>query len=245
MKKILWPILILILFLNIFSGCIENNSNISNENSQEVIKTGHYTNENITDILTLEAEAIKNEYISSIYPAPSLIPEKLLCIFLPRPQLWKEALLRIEELKNLGFNSVHLCMIMSVDLNDHPYSAGEDLLRFYINEFHRNGMNVILSTNPAGPWGNYFSENMEEQIEQASDYVKNRRKNGTFVDEYIEQVFTCVDIAQEFEVLAFIPANEMQMISINHSYVYNITAEILPEIRQRFDGLVGAYLLGI
>lgn len=237
MKKII--LIILIIFLIINSGCIENNSDFYDKNSQIEIKTGFYSNENMTITLLNEAEAIKNKYLSSIYPSPSSIPEKLLCIFLPRPQLWKEGLLRIDELKNLGFNSVQLCLIMSVDSNDHPYSAGEDLLKFYINEFHRNGMHVVLTTNPAGPWGNYFSQDSSEQIEQVSDYVKNRRKNGSFVDEYVEQILNCAKLAQEFQTKAFIPANEMQLISINHSYVYNKTAEILPNLKQRFNGLIG------
>jgi len=185
--------------------------------------------------LSLEVNEKKDNFLSIIYPAPKPLPTKFNSIFIPLPGLWREALLQVDELKDMGFNSIHFGPIMGIDNNDHPQSMGEDLVRFYINEFHRSGMHVILTTNPAGPWADYRSEERDDWDEN----IKNRRKNGTFVDEYMEQVLLWAEIAEELDVAAFIPANEIQMITTNHSYLEKKAEEILPEIRQRYNGLIG------
>ena len=200
----------------------------------------HRTNADMPARLAAEARQMKEAFVSPIYPAPKPLPSKFNSVFIPLPSLWREALLRVDELKAMGFNSVHFGPIMTIDEDDHPHAVGEDLVRFYVNEFHRNGMHVILTTNPAGPWAQFSSEEREDWSER----VKRRRRDGTFVDEYVEQVYAWAEIAQELDVAAFIPANEMQIISTNHAYLSQKAAAILPEIRKRYSGKVGFSIQG-
>ena len=210
-------------------------SNAVQDEPELIPTTTHYTNEHMPVLLASEARQLKEEFISPLYPAPKPLPSKLNSVFLPLPEYWRKALLRVNELKAMGFNSVHFGPIMNIDQNDHPYSVGEDIVRFYINEFHRNGMHVLLTTNPAGPWADYGSEPRDDWPEQ----VRQRRYNGTFTDEYTEQIYAWARIAEELDVAAFIPSNEIHMISTNQTYLNQKAAEILPEIRKLYSGKVG------
>lgn len=234
----------ILLISTIFSGCIEDHINENNSSVSNEVKTGHYTNENMSTILKEETEHLKNTFLSQICPVPKPVPEKLNSIFLPLPDKWPEALMRVDELKAMGINSVHFGPLMNIDEDDHPYSVGDDLVKFYINEFHRTGMHVILTTNPAGAW-NEFTNNESWGIGWGwPNNVIERRKNGTFVEEYLQEVYRWAEIAEEYDVAAFIPANEIQMISTNHSYIQKKSSELLPEIRKRYDGKIGFNIQG-
>ena len=248
--KILIPCIVALLILTCLTGCIEDNktnNNIQpNQNSTNAkpVKKGNYTNENMSTLLRLEAEALKDKFLSPIYPAPKPVPEKLNSVFLPLPSQWPEALRRVDELKAMGINSVQFGPLMNIDENDHPYSVGDDLVKFYINEFHRTGMHVILTTNPAGAWNEFTSNESWGRDWGWSNNVIERRKNGTFTDEYIQEIYTWAETAKEYDVAAFIPANEIQMITTNHSYIQKKSSEILPELRKRYDGKIGFNIQG-
>jgi len=197
---------------------------------------GHITNEDMYQTFQEEIDEIEKEYLSHIYPAPSDYPEQFYTLFLPHPDLWREALINIDEFKKYGFNSVHFGPLVILDNDDHPLVVGKDLTKFYINEFHRAGMHVILTTNPAGPWGEFFHEEREDW----SDEVKSRHSDGTLVREYTERViYKWAEVAEEFNTAAFIPANEIQMISTNREYLKNKAPEMLSGIRERYSGKVG------
>jgi len=197
---------------------------------------GYITNEDMRKTLQNEVDEIKSEYLSEIFPPPDLYPEKFYTLFLPQPNLWREVLANIDEFKKYGFNSVHFGPLVILDSDDCPRVVGEDLVKFYINEFHRSGMHVILTTNPAGPWGEFFSEEREDWSEE----VKKRHSDGTLVEEYTERIiFKWAQVAEEYNVAAFIPANEIQMISTDRQYLKDKAPEILSGIRERYSGKVG------
>ena len=68
-----------------------------------------------------------------------------------------------------------------------PHAVGEDLVRFCVNEFHRNGMHVMLTTNPAGPWVNHRAYRTRDEA-----FYNRRRLHSSldyFSPEEYEQLY--------------------------------------------------------
>ena len=202
---------------------VENYENQSvQENEVPAILTGSYTNDDFLASIAQERQDLIDQYMSTIYPAPVPLPDKFNCIWVPLPIDWKDILQQVDEIKEMGFNSVHFGVPVLRDDNGHPYSVGLDLVEFYVNEFHREGLHVILTTNAAGPW-----------------FGTPNQGDADFMEEYSQVIYEIADIAEDFDVAAFLPANEYQLLAQSQDIIRYMPQEILPEVRARYSGPVG------
>jgi hypothetical protein len=231
----------IVLIILIFNGCTEqsgedkksdidggNENEDQNNNGKVDIFTGNYTNSGFFEALENETLIFRERYIDNIYPSPKPIPEKLNCIWVALPSMLGYVLKNIDEIKEMGFNSVHFGPPVIRDESNNPVLVGLELIKFYINEFHRENMYVVLTTNPAGPW---FGSPYEGDIDFMSKYSS-------------EIIYEIAEVAEKFDVAAFIPANEYQLLAQNHDIISEIPQELLPNIRERYGGMVGFNIQG-
>ncbi len=129
----------------------------------------------------------------------------------------------IDGLKSDGINIVAIGIKICGD-EEFYVCEDEDEIKNAINEFHKNGIKTFLILNPAHP---------DSGIDPYSPETDEKH----LLDKLTPLVLRWSVIAEEHGVEMFCPINEPQLLSHeNRDDVSNWAQEILPLIRERYDG---------
>lgn len=251
MKKVIFVVVLILMFFCQLNGCIDNNQKEfkpTDDNNNQVDfplqKPGsdNYTSTyTFTDPLlfsednpgpgnttTLEScieYCLQNlshacfDWIQSIYQSfdtsNQIEVEKINGIWLPTICTVRAAVKMIPTLKEIGINTVSFGPDIDTRHLDKPTIIGNNLFRFYIKLFEDAGFNVHLVLNPMH-WGN--------------NNVSLYDLNG-IVYEWAEE-------AENLNTKFFATFNEVDGMQQNISETSKWLQEVLPEVRERYNGIV-------
>lgn len=187
-----------------------------NESNQEIIEEEQGKQEIDNQGMTEESNVTK------IIKPPDVNITKYKGLWMPFLRETKIALNDISNLKTDGINIVAIGIRVCRD-EEFYVCEDENEIKNSINEFHKNGIKTFLILNPAHPGS---------RITPHSPEASGRH----LLDELTPLVLKWSIIAEKYGVEMFSPVNEPQLLSHENEHVSSWAQEILPLIRERYNG---------
>ncbi len=144
----------------------------------------------------------------------------------------RNALMNVENLKQIGVNFVAVTLDVEMDENRNVQVVGDNDLLFYILAFHRCGLGVLLMPDPCHPsfvrWGKY-----EWTL---GDNYADVRRGAELLENFTPLVLKWAEIAENYGVEMYSPLNEPQTFARNSDEASQWLQQLRPYLKERYSG---------
>jgi len=179
-----------------------------------------------------------NEYKEQFDSDYSQYPDFYRGAWAPRVDVMRQILIRAEDLRMAGFDSVLIEIEVVLDSQTGDVEVlADDLFIFYIQALKKEGFKVFIILNPAHP--NFAIDscfNWDGEDDSSCENQPGRK----LLDKFIPLINEWTGIAEELDVYGFLPLLEPHTFGGD---IYTSSAwlqDILPGIRSKYTGKVGA-----
>jgi hypothetical protein len=147
-------------------------------------------------------------------------------------------LLNAAKLREGGVDTIVVEAEIVLDPVSHkPMSPGENVFIFYLQALKREGFRIILIPNPMHP---NLDQGLGYDWENSGDPDAYYHPSYELIREFDGEVLKWAAIAEEYEVDAFLPTLEPYKLAGHHQVASQWLQEILPQIREVYQGQVWA-----
>jgi len=182
-------------------------------------------------------ESWKEDFFEPVEVDYSQYPDFYRGAWAPRIDIARKYLFQASDLRQAGIDTI----ILGIDIVMDPEtseakSLGDNTFKFYIQAFQKQGFRVFIVPDPAHPsfdlgkgfdWGEEDSDN--------STYHAGKE----LLDKFTPVVLDWASTAEQMNVYGFLPLLEPHVFAGEIEVASNWLEEILPQIRERFNGKVG------
>lgn len=144
----------------------------------------------------------------------------------------RNALMNVENLKQIGVNFVAVTLDVEMDENRNVQVVGGNDFLFYILAFHRCGLGVLLMPDPCHPsfvrWGKYEWVKGDNNVDV--------RRGAELLENFTPLVLEWAEIAENYGVEMYSPLNEPQTFARESAEASQWAQQIRPDLEERYSG---------
>ncbi len=156
----------------------------------------------------------------------------------PRVDVMRQILVRAEDLRLAGFDSVMIEVEVLLDpQTGNPEVLAENLFIFYAQALKKEGFRVFIILNPAHP--NFALDSCFNWNGEDNSSCENQ-PGRELLDKFTPLVNEWAETAGELDAYGFLPVLEPHTFGGDINTSSSWLQDILPQIRSRFSGKVGA-----